>query len=147
MDLKQLVANDYDFWTTLQTRWNDMDSLGHVNHTAYLSYMETARVDIYCQIGFKGINKDTDKSTILAGMEVIYLAQLKHPSSLNIGHRIIRVGTKSYDLISGVFRQPDNILLCSAYFKLVSFNYKKNKTILVPNRIKLNCRPLKSEYE
>ena len=142
MDLNKLKLEDFDFWTYLHTRWNDMDSLGHVNHAVYLSYMETARVDTYSQLGYEGINKDMDESTILAGMEVIYLSQLSHPSSLKVGHRIIRVGTKSYDLISGVFLKTDNILICSAYFKLVSFNYKKNQTILVPEIIRKNCRPL-----
>ena len=142
MLLDQLKPKDLGFWASLRTRWNDMDALGHVNHTAFLSYMETGRVDTYIQLGFEGINKRMDKSTILANIETTYLAQLSYPSSLKIGHRIIRVGTKSYDLISGVFLQSDNTLLCSAYFKLVSFNYKKNKTILVPDKIRYNCRPL-----
>ena len=142
MLLNQLKPKDFDFWTSLRTRWNDMDALGHVNHTAFLSYMETARVETYMQLGFEGINNKMDKSTILANVEVTYLDQLSHPSSLKIGHRIIRIGTKSYDLISGIFLQPDDKLLCSAYFKLVSFNYKTNKTILVPDKIKDNCRPL-----
>ena len=103
MLLDQLKPKDFDFWTSLQTRWNDMDALGHANHTAFLSYMETARVDTYIQLGFEGINKRMDKSTILANIEITYLTQLIHPSSLKIGHRIIRVGTKSYDLISGTF--------------------------------------------
>lgn len=142
MFLNQLKPKDFDFWTSLRTRWNDMDALGHVNHTVFLSYMETARVETYMQLGFEGINKRMDKSTILANIEVTYLAQLSHPSSLKIGHRIIRIGTKSYDLISGIFLQPDNNLLCSAYFKMVSFNYEINKTILVPDKIRDNCRPL-----
>tara|TARA_B100000427_G_C15483756_1_gene584321 strand:- start:400 stop:831 length:432 start_codon:yes stop_codon:yes gene_type:complete len=142
MDLHLLKTKDFDFWTHMNTRWNDMDSLGHVNHTAYLSYMETARVDIYSQLGYEGINKSMDESTILANVEVTYLAQLSHPSSLKIGHRIIRVGTKSYDLISGVFLNSDDTLLCSAYFKLVSFNYNKNKSIFVPEKIRKNCRPI-----
>ena len=103
MFLNQLKPKDFDFWTSLRTRWNDMDALGHVNHTVFLSYMETARVETYMQLGFEGINKRMDKSTILANIEITYLAQLSHPSSLKIGHRIIRVGTKSYDLISGIF--------------------------------------------
>ena len=142
MLLNQLKPKDFDFWTSLCTRWNDMDALGHVNHTVFLSYMETARVKTYDRIGFKGINNGMDESTILANVEVTYVDQLSHPSSLKIGHRIIRIGTKSYDLISGIFLQPDNTLLCSAYFRLVSFNYKINKTILVPDKIKDNCRPL-----
>ena len=72
MLLGQLRPKDFDFWTSLQTRWNDMDALGHVNHTAFLSYMETARVDTYIQLGFEGINKRMDKSTILANIEIIY---------------------------------------------------------------------------
>ena len=142
MFLNQFKPKDYDFWTSLRTRWNDMDALGHVNHTAFLSYMETARVETYIQLGFERIDKRMDKSAILANIEVTYLAQLCHPSHLKIGHRIIRVGTKSYDLISGMFLQTDNTLICSAYFKLVAFDYENNKTILVPNKIKKNCRPL-----
>ena len=141
MLLGQLKLKDFDFWSFLHTRWRDLDALGHVNHTAFLSYMETARVDAYIQLGFEGINKRMDNSTILANIEITYLAQLGYPSSLKIGHRIIRVGTKSYDLISGIFLQPNNTLVCSAYFKLVSFNYENNKTILVPEKIRYNCRP------
>tara|TARA_B100001115_G_scaffold156688_1_gene128708 strand:+ start:8 stop:442 length:435 start_codon:yes stop_codon:yes gene_type:complete len=141
MLLGQLKPKDFDFWSFLHTRWRDMDALGHVNHTAFISYMETARVGAYIQLGFEGINKRMDNSTILANIEITYLAQLGYPSSLKIGHRIIRVGTKSYDLISGIFLQPNNTLVCSAYFKLVSFNYEKNKTILVPEKIRYNCRP------
>ena len=142
MDLHRLETKDFDFWTHVNTRWSDMDSLGHVNHTAYLSYMETARVDLYKQLGYKGINKTMDESTILANVEVTYLAPLSHPSSLKIGHRIIRVGTKSYDLISGIYFISDDTLLCSAYFKLVSYNYKTNLSIIVPEKIRENCRPI-----
>ncbi len=142
MKFEQLVINDFDFLTKLDTRWSDMDSLGHINHTAYLNYMETARVDTHVQLGFAGIDQNMNESTILASMEVTYLSQLSHPASLIVGHRIIRVGNKSYDLMSGIFQEPSPSILCHAYFKLVSFNYKKNKTIVVPDIIRKNCRPL-----
>ena len=142
MKFEQLIINDFDFLTKLDTRWSDMDSLGHINHTAYLNYMETARVDTYVQLGFAVVDKNMNESTILASMEVTYLSQLSHPTSLIVGHRIIRVGNKSYDLISGIFRESGSVILCHAYFKLVSFNYKKNKSIVVPDIIRKNCRPL-----
>ena len=142
MKFEHLNIKDFDFLTKLNTRWSDMDSLGHINHTAYLTYMETARVDTYVQLGFAGINKNMNESTILASMEVTYLAQLAHPTCLIIGHRITRVGNKSYDLLSGIFQKPGSAAFCHAYFKLVSFNYKKNKSIVVPEIIRKNCRPL-----
>ena len=142
MKFEQLIIKDFDFFTKLDTRWSDMDSLGHINHTAYLTYMETARVDTYLQLGFTGIDKNMNESTILASMEVTYLSQLSHPKSLIVGHRITRVGNKSYDLMSGIFQESSSAILCYAYFKLVSFNYKKNKTIAVPDIIRKHCRPL-----
>ena len=142
MKFEQLIINDFDFLTRLDTRWSDMDSLGHINHTAYLTYMETGRVDSFVQLGFAGINKNMNESTILANMEVTYLSQLSHPTSLIVGNRITRVGNKSYDLMSGIFLESGSFILCHAYFKLVSFNYKKNKTIVVPDIIRKNCRPL-----
>ena len=72
MDMKRLERTDFDFWSQLETRWRDMDAIGHINHATYLSYMESARVDVYIKMGYSGIRKDMDESTILASMEVIF---------------------------------------------------------------------------
>ena len=120
-----------------------MDALGHLNHAVYLGYMESARVDVYIQLGFSGIRKDMDESTILASMDVHYLSQVKHPASLDVGHRISRVGTKSFDFLAAVFNEEQEKPVCSALFKMVAFNYKMNQPILVPELIREKCRPLK----
>lgn len=138
--MKNLQRTDFDYWISIDTRWRDMDALGHLNHAAYLTYMESARVDVYIQLGYSGIRKEMDESTILGSMDVHYLAQVKHPASLDVGHRICRVGTKSFDFISAVFHEEKPV--CSALFKLVAFNYKLNKAIPVPEKIRENCRPI-----
>ena len=143
MDIGNLQRADFDFWTTLETRWRDMDTLGHINHAAYLSYMESARVDVYVNLGYSGILKEMDESTILASMDVHYLSQVKHPASLDVGHRICRVGTKSFDFLAAVFDEEQEKPVCSALFKMVAFNYKMNQPILVPELIREKCRPLK----
>ena len=140
MNLRVLQRSDFDFWIKIDTRWADMDSLGHINHTAYLTYMESARVNVYLDLGFTGIRKDMDESTILASMEVHYLEQCVHPTSLDIGHRISRVGNKSFDFVSAIFKDDVEKPLCTALFKLVAYNYKTNQSILVPEKIKQNCR-------
>ena len=141
--MKNLQRSDFDYWSSIKTRWRDMDALGHLNHTVYLGYMESARVDVYIQLGFSGIRKDMDDSTILASMDVHYLSQVKHPASLDVGHRISRVGTKSFDFLAAVFNEEQEKPVCSALFKMVAFNYKMNQPILVPEPIKEKCRPLK----
>ena len=143
MDMRNLQRSDFDYWSTLNTRWRDMDALGHLNHAIYLEYMETARVDVYIQLGFSGIRKDMDESTILGSMDVHYLSQVKHPASLDVGHRICRVGSKSFDFLAAIFIENEEKPVCSALFKMVAFNYDLNKAILVPDLIRQNCRPIK----
>ena len=143
MDMRNLQRSDFDYWSTLNTRWRDMDALGHLNHAIYLGYMETARVDVYIQLGFSGIRKDMDESTILGSMDVHYLSQVKHPASLDVGHRICRVGSKSFDFLAAIFIENEEKPVCSALFKMVAFNYDLNKAILVPDLIRQYCRPVK----
>ena len=59
----------------------------------------------------------------------------------DIGHRISRVGNKSFDFISGIFHTHNKNLICSAIFKLVAYNYKEMRTIPVPSLITERCRP------
>ena len=138
-----LQRSDFDYWSPINTRWRDMDALGHLNHAIYLGYMETARVDVYTQLGFTGIRKDMDESTILGSMDVHYLSQVKHPASLDVGHRICRVGSKSFDFLAAIFRENEEEPVCSALFKMVAFNYDLNKAIPVPDLIRQQCRPIK----
>jgi acyl-CoA thioester hydrolase len=143
MDMMNLQRSDFDFWSSMKTRWRDMDALGHLNHAIYLEYMETARVDFYIQLGFSGIRKDMDESTILGSMDVHYLSQVKHPASLDVGHRICRVGSKSFDFLAAIFKKNEEKPVCSALFKMVAFNYDLNKAIPVPSLIREKCRPIK----
>ena len=143
MDMMNLQRSDFDYWSPINTRWRDMDALGHLNHAIYLGYMETARVDVYTQLGFTGIRKEMDESTILGSMDVHYLSQVKHPASLDVGHRICRVGSKSFDFLAAIFIENEEKPVCSALFKMVAFNYDSNKAIPVPGLIREKCRPIK----
>ena len=142
MKWKDLRRKDFDFWTKMQTRWRDMDSLGHINHAAYLTYMESSRVDVYYQLGYDGIRKEEKESTILGSMNIIYHSQSSHPSELEIGHRVSRVGEKSFDFIAAIFQEEIELPICTALFKMVAFNYENNKAIPVPGKIKNICRPI-----
>ncbi len=142
MTVKIYSRKEFDFWTTINTRWGDMDGLRHINHAAYLIYMETARLDLYKQIGHEFERWDQEESSILASMEVNYIGQAVHPTNFEIGQRITRIGTKSYDILTAIFKKGEDIPILQANFILVSFNYNTNKTILVPDEFKKYLNPL-----
>ncbi|MEE8341501.1 MAG: thioesterase family protein [Candidatus Neomarinimicrobiota bacterium] len=141
MTIKLYSRKDFDHWTTISTNWGDMDGLRHINHAAYLTYMETARLDLYKQIGHKLERWDQVDSSILASMTVNYIAQAAHPSTFDIGQRITRIGTKSYDIFTAIFEKNVAKPILQANFILVSMNYKTGKTILLPEEIKKCFNP------
>lgn len=119
-----------------------MDALHHINHAAYLIYMESARVDYYNNFGFDLNRWDLEESTILASMRVDYFRQAHHPAVLEVGHRISRTGTKSFDILTSIFETGHDPPLVIATFTIVAFNYQRQATIPVPEPILKACRPL-----
>ena len=108
--------NDFEHWTCLKTRWRDLDALGHVNHAAYLTFMETARLDFYDSLGFSSRNSGQVNGIILASMNIQYHQQVSHPSDLDIGQRIVRVGSKSFDMLTSIFIKDNESPVLSGLF-------------------------------
>ena len=140
MKFDNINKKEFDFWTKLETRWIDMDSMGHVNHASYLNYMETARIDFFKYLKLSKINQNIDSSVIIGSIKISYFNQIFHPSELNIGHRVCKVGEKSFDLLCGIFLKNNLKPSCVALFNMISFNYKKNCSISVQNEIVKNNR-------
>ena len=118
---------DYKFQHTLQTRWKDLDAFRHINNAVFLSYIEDARIILLKR--WK-INYDK-KSLIVASVKIDYLKQVNHPSSLAIGQRVSRLGTKSFDIESAVFVKGDKVPSCISTITSVAFDFKLNKTVRV----------------
>lgn len=142
MNKEQYYRNQFDFWVSLRTRWGDMDGLRHINHAAYLSYMETARLDFYQSMGYDMTRWDLEISTILASMTIDYFSQATHPTVLDIGQRITRIGNKSFDILTVIFPRDEDFPIVAATFTIVTYNYKNEETVSVPDVIKKYYRSL-----
>ena len=140
--MKIYNRSDYDFWTTINTHWGDMDGLRHINHAKYLTYMETARLDLYQHLGHDTARWQQESSSILASTNVDYLEQATHPSTLEVGQRVSRIGTKSYDILTAIFKKGKDTPILQAMFVLVAINYKTGKTVPVPDEIKSCLNPI-----
>ena len=139
MKSKYSNRNDFDFWSKISTRWIDMDGLRHINHAAYLSYMETARLNFYKDLGYGMHRWDQEISTILVSMKVEYLEQAIHPAHFDIGQRISRVGNKSFDISTAIFKEGENAPVLQAKFIMVTYDYRNNRSIPVPENFQEHC--------
>jgi len=122
-EFRQLQRGDFDHELMIETRWGDMDALGHLNHVNYLTYMETARVEYYSSLGFGPIRANQNPSLILGGMMIDYISQIHHPARLVTCHRIESVGKKSFEFLGGIFQLDEQYPSFTGLFKMICFDY------------------------
>ena len=119
--------SDYPFQHEINTRWKDLDAFRHINNASYLTYIEDARIILLrrWRIDYK------KKSLIVASVKIDYIKQVNHPSSLVIGQKVSRIGTKSFDIESAVFNKKTSELVCLSIITSVAFDFEENKTVKV----------------
>ena len=142
MNFKNLKLNDYDFTFPVASRWRDMDAIGHINNETILSYFEDVRVRYLSSLSIDINNQSESNSVILASRKIDYYHQVSYPDIFDVGCRIIRIGTKSFDLLSSIFLKDYDKTLVSGLFTIVCFDYVEQKTIVVPDIIKNQLNPL-----
>ncbi|MBH31767.1 MAG: hypothetical protein CMG71_07250 [Candidatus Marinimicrobia bacterium] len=124
------TRDQFTHFTTMPTRWRDMDSRQHINHAAYLTYLETSRIDFSATL----FGEETE--FIMGTLTVEYHQQLKHPATLQIGHKIVKIGNKSFKILSAIFREDESDPVVTGLATLVSFDYESQKTLSVPEVIR-----------
>ena len=141
MQLNKIKKTDFNFFKKINSQWGDMDGLRHINHTVYLKYFETSRIEYCATLGIDINRWDTDESIILASMKVDYHRQSSYPNEYDIGCRITRLGNKSFDIFNALFETSHDDPVVTATFTAVCFNYHSQKTIPVPSLVKNAYQP------
>ena len=126
----------------IQVRFSDLDVLGHVNNSVYLSYFEMARVHYFGQL----LGYDWDWRTngaVLVKNEVEYIQPilLKHQPLIFVS--VDEIGTKSYTL-SYEIKVEDHIYT-RGKSKLVCFDNDQQKSIEIPIKMLEALNRIKSE--
>jgi acyl-CoA thioester hydrolase len=102
-----------------------VDSLGHVNNAAYLTYLEQARIAFLAPIGAD------QTEMILARAEIDFRAQVGVGEVVEIEVQALRVGTKSFEL--GYTLRVRGEVVAEAKTVLVAFDYAAGRTVEVPD--------------
>lgn len=132
LDFKDRTS--FRFWTPVTIRFSDQDPLGHVNNVAYAAYIEAARTM------FLGGLLDPDENPgidfILARVVIDYIKETHYPGTVDVGGRVLKLGTKSITTGYGVFVGDD----CVATSESVNvfFSATERKTVAIPDRVRAN---------
>jgi acyl-CoA thioester hydrolase len=114
----------------IQIRYADLDALGHVNNSNYLTYFEIARVHYFNEL----LGKDWDwrnEGMILANSSLEFLKPLLIQHEAEVKISTLSVGTKSFELYYEI--SVDDVVFCSGKSVIVTFNSLRNETIPIPS--------------
>lgn len=129
--MKTAQREQFRYFTRLQTRWGDVDQIGHINNAKYFTYDEQARIS-YFEERLKAAGQGP--SIILARIACDFLVQVHHPSDIDYGMRITRMGRSSLYTEGALFVGD----VCHARTEgvVVWFDYAGQKTGPIPEAVR-----------
>ncbi len=140
--ISQLVPFQYS--TTIQLRWKDIDQFGHVNNAVYLTYFETARYYYNRDVNQWDWNQD---QYIIASIKVDYLRPIFYPGDIKVFLRIGDIGDKSFVFHYAITFEKNGIekLAATGQSTQVFYDIRNQKTIPIPERIMKQWKAFEKE--
>lgn len=101
----------YPHRETIQTRFQDLDPLGHINNVAMAGLFETARVRFNRAMGLAGWH---GHRWLVANITVNYLAETFFPDDVEIATGIGTIGTRSWTILAVASQNGEPVATCDA---------------------------------
>jgi len=106
----RLTPSVYPFTTDVQTRWADLDMLGHINNVSMAGLFEEGRGRFTSSLQM--IRSSRDVRWLIAAVSINYIAEGHHPAPVTIGSGIGRIGARSWTIFSAAFQNGTCIATC-----------------------------------
>ena len=107
----RLNPASYPVAIELQTRFQDMDINGHLNNVAFAALFESGRVLLNRQVRPLD-ERPSNERTMVAAVEINYLAEGNFPDPVEISTGIGRLGTSSWTIVQAMFQNGRCIATC-----------------------------------
>lgn len=124
----------FGYFHQIPTRWSDHDQLDHVNNTRFFTFDEDARLAY-----FQALWKDDPKfwkqyGFILAHLQCDFVAQLRHPATVEIGFRVAKLGGSSIHTEAAMFDGERLVAVTRGI--VVWFDYSAQKPMPIPDNVR-----------
>ncbi|MGE4411334.1 MAG: acyl-CoA thioesterase [Sphingomonadales bacterium] len=106
----RLDADNYPVSMVIQSRFQDLDSLGHINNVAMSGIFETARVHFHRIFGRHPA--DQGVRWMVAAVDLKYIEEAHFPYDLVVCSGIGHIGNSSWTIVSAAFQQGSCVATC-----------------------------------
>ncbi len=114
-------ANTFNHITTVQTRFNDFDMLGHLNNSIYLQFMDLAKVSYFeavtgAPLNLKGIG------VVVVNINVSFFSPAYFGEKLAVVTTCTKISRRSFNLEQRVVNPESGDVKCVATTVMASFD-------------------------
>lgn len=106
----QRERTSYPFSTVTETRFQDLDPLGHINNVAMAALFENGRVRFNRNLGLE--RRQPGERWLIAAVSINYVAEAHFPEPVEVMSGIGRIGSSSWDVCSAAFQQGVCVATC-----------------------------------
>lgn len=107
----------------IPVQWGEMDALGHVNHTRYLTWSESARFAYFDRVGVAALTEHERIGPILAHAEIDYMAPVEFGDTVWANQRVIKLGRTSMTMTGEVWSTQRQQIVFKGRFIVVMVDY------------------------
>ena len=133
--MKELTS-DYPVVVEFPIAWGDMDAFQHVNNVVYFKYFESSRISYFEKINFLEVMTETGIGPILASTECKYKIPLTYPDTVSVCAKVKKMDEDRFVMSYAVVSHKHKKIAASGEGMLVTFNYRTNEKVLIPDSIR-----------
>lgn len=120
----------------LPVAWGEMDAYGHVNNIVYFRYFESARMAYFGKVGFPETMERTGVGPILASTSCRFKRALTHPDTVHVGTLVSQMGEDRFTMEYRIVSEAHRAVAAEGEGLIVSFDYRKNRKVPVPDSVR-----------
>lgn len=109
----RLQSSAFPFFFEVQTRFQDLDPLGHINNVAMAAVLESARLRFNSKCGTQQF-ADGETRLLLANVNLNYLAEAHFPYPILVCCAVASLGRSSWQIVQSAFQQQGDTQICVA---------------------------------
>lgn len=106
----RLEIENYPFQAAVDTRYQDLDVMGHVNNVAMAAMFETGRIRFHHVLGRHP--KDKGVRWMVAAVNMAYVHEAHFPDDIVIASGIGKIGNTSWHIYSAAFQNGECVATC-----------------------------------
>lgn len=129
------MTDSFSHHTRVEVRFRDIDAFGHVNNSAFVTYIEQARVRFLIDI--LAVDVIQSLPIILASLKVDFRAPILFGQEIEIGTRVDWIGTTSFSVSHEMHARTEEEaaarVVAEASTVLVAYDYHTEQPIPVPD--------------